>query len=168
MAPLRNRVLRLTRPEAPPPSDVLTNAEVGRRVILGGTQRAVAFVAANLLTVAGAVVLLRYLGVDNYGRYGTVLALVGVVQGISDAGLTATGTRELALCETDAERRDMLAHILGLRVALTAFGVVHRDCVCGARGLRRRPRARHVPGRHRRIPDERADRDDASARRRAA
>jgi O-antigen/teichoic acid export membrane protein len=66
---------------------------------------------------------LRYLGVEDYGRYGTVLALVGVVQGISDAGLTATGTRELALCKTDAERRDVLAHIVGLRVALTALGV---------------------------------------------
>ena len=79
--------------------------------------------AANLLTVAGAVVLLRYLGVADFGRYGTVIALIGVVQGISDAGLTATGTRELALYDTDAERRDVLAHVFGLRVTLTAAGV---------------------------------------------
>jgi GT2 family glycosyltransferase/O-antigen/teichoic acid export membrane protein len=123
MAPARNRVLGLVRPAAPARPDVLTDLRVGQRVILGGAQRAAAFVAANLLTVAGAVVLLRYLGVENFGRYGTVLALVGVVQGISDAGLTATGTRELALCETDAERRDVLSHVLGLRVALTGAGI---------------------------------------------
>ena len=29
--------------------------------------------------------LLRYLGVEEFGRYGIVLALVGLVQGISDA-----------------------------------------------------------------------------------
>lgn len=121
--PARNRVLRLARPAEPVEAGVLSDEQVGQRVILGGAQRATAFVAANLLTVAGAVVLLRYLGVEEFGRYGTVLALVGVVQGISDAGLTATGTRELALCETDAERRDVLGHILGLRVVLTAAGV---------------------------------------------
>ena len=96
-------------------------------MILGGAQRAAAFVVANLVTVVGAVVLLRYLGVEDFGRYGTVLALIGVVQGISDAGLTATGTRELALCRTDAERRDVLAHIVGLRVVLTAAGVARRS-----------------------------------------
>ena len=118
--------------------DVLSDEQVGERVIRGGAQRAAAFVAANLLTVAGAVVLLRYLGVEDFGRYGTVIALVGVVQGISDAGLTATGTRELALCETDAERRDVLAHVLGLRVALTA-AARRRDSLCRAGRLRRRP-----------------------------
>jgi GT2 family glycosyltransferase/O-antigen/teichoic acid export membrane protein len=123
LEPARNRVLRLARPARPVEPDVLSDEQVGQRVVLGGAQRAAAFVAANLLTVAAAVVLLRYLGVEEFGRYGTVLALVGVVQGISDAGLTATGTRELALCETDAERRDVLAHVLGLRVALTAIGV---------------------------------------------
>jgi GT2 family glycosyltransferase/O-antigen/teichoic acid export membrane protein len=123
LEPARNRVLRLARPSQPVEPGVLTDEQVGQRVIAGGAQRAAAFVAANLLTVAGAVVLLRYLGVGDFGRYGTVLALIGVVQGISDAGLTATGTRELSLCETDAERRDVLAHILGLRVALTAVGV---------------------------------------------
>ena len=123
IAPARNRVLGITRPAAPIHADVLTDERVGSRVIRGGAQRALALVIANLVTVLGAVVLLRYLGVEDVGRYGTVLALVGVVQGISDAGLTATGTRELALCETDAERRDVLAHVLALRVALTAAGV---------------------------------------------
>ena len=103
---------------------MLTDDQVGSRVIRGGAQRGVALVVANLLTVAGAMVLLRHLGVEEFGRYGTVIALVGVVQGFSDAGLTATGTRELALCETEAERRDVLAHVLGLRVALTAAGIV--------------------------------------------
>jgi GT2 family glycosyltransferase/O-antigen/teichoic acid export membrane protein len=121
--PARNRLLRIARPSQPVRPDVLSNEQVGERVIRGGAQRAAAFVAANLLTVAGAVVLLRYLGVADFGRYGTVMALVGIVQGISDAGLTATGTRELAICETDAERRDVLAHVLGLRVVLTAAGV---------------------------------------------
>jgi GT2 family glycosyltransferase/O-antigen/teichoic acid export membrane protein len=123
VAPARNRILGLVRPSGPRRADVLTDAQVGERVILGGVQRAAAFVVANLVTVVGAVVLLRYLGLQDFGRYGTVLALIGVVQGISDAGLTATGSRELALCRTDAERRDVLAHILGLRVALTAAGV---------------------------------------------
>ena len=123
LAPLRNRILSVVRGSGPRGSGVLTDGAVGQLVILGGAQRAAAFVVANLITVVGAVVLLRYLGVEDFGRYGTVLALIGVVQGISDAGLTATGTRELALCRTDAERRDVLAHIVGLRVVLTAAGV---------------------------------------------
>ena len=59
-------------------------------------QRATGFVAVNLLTAIGAVVLLRYLGVEDFGRYGTVLALLSIVYGISDAGLTMTASRELA------------------------------------------------------------------------
>jgi len=107
-----------------PISGVLSDEQVGQRVIFGGAQRAIGFVVANLLTIGAAVVLLRFLGVGDFGRYGTVLALVGVVQGISDAGLTATGSRELALAGSPHERREILAHVLGLRVALTGAGVV--------------------------------------------
>ncbi len=103
---------------------VLSDENVGRRVIHGGAQRAVGFVIANLLTAGSAVILLRYLGVDSFGRYGTVLALVGIVYGISDMGLTATGTRELSLAATVAERRDVMAHILGLRILVTSLGVL--------------------------------------------
>jgi O-antigen/teichoic acid export membrane protein len=114
----------LTSDESSIDASLLSDEQVGRRVIQGGAQRAAGFFAANLFTAASAVILLRYLGVDAFGRYGTVLALVGIVYGISDLGLTATGTRELALCETLKERHDVLAHILGLRILVTGLGVL--------------------------------------------
>jgi O-antigen/teichoic acid export membrane protein len=102
---------------------VLSDEQIGRRVIHGGTQRALGFLFSNLLTAVGAVILLRYLGVGRFGRYGTVLALVGIVYGVSEAGLTATGSRELSLCTTDSQRREVLAHILGLRIVITGVGL---------------------------------------------
>jgi O-antigen/teichoic acid export membrane protein len=71
--------------------------------------------------MVGAVLLLRHLGVDDFGRYGTVMALLGIVQGISDAGLTMTGSRELAV-RAGEERRELLAHLLGLRILVTGAG----------------------------------------------
>lgn len=106
-----------------PISGVLTGADVGGRVMRGGAQRAFGFVLSNLLTVAGAVLLTRHLGVEDFGRFGTVMALLAVVQGLADAGLTATGAREMSLLDEPAERRELLSHILGLRVLLTAVGV---------------------------------------------
>src|SRR4051812_32236301 len=113
----------MASPGAPPRTGVLADEHVGRRVVHGGAQRALGFVLANLLTVAGAVVLLRYLGVSEFGRYGTVMALLAVVQGVSDAGLTVTGTRQLAFVDDEARRREILAHVLGLRIVLSAVGV---------------------------------------------
>ncbi len=99
------------------------DADVGSRVVQGGFQRSAGFVATNLLSVAGAVLLLRYLGLDDFGRFGVVMALVNVVYGISDAGLSLTGSRELAILPNDAARRTMLSHLLAMRIALTGVGV---------------------------------------------
>lgn len=97
--------------------------DVSRRVVRGGAARVAGFVASNLFAAAGAVVILRYLGVTEFGRYGTVIALVAIVQGITDAGLSVTGTRELSLAASAGDRRRMLAHLVGLRVILTGVGV---------------------------------------------
>ena len=96
---------------------------VADQVVRGGVQRATGFVATNLLTAIGAVALLRHLGVEDFGRYGTVIALLSIVQGVSDAGLTMTATRELSLRESD-RRRELLAHVLGLRIVLTGAAVL--------------------------------------------
>jgi O-antigen/teichoic acid export membrane protein len=105
------------RPAAEPGDDV------SGRVVRGGAMRAAGFVASNLLAAAGAVVILRYLGVTEFGRYGVVMALVAIVQGVTDAGLSVTGTRELALVRTPEDRRRVLAHLVGLRIVLTGVGI---------------------------------------------
>lgn len=109
--------------DSAPPEDVLSGDDVAGHVVRGGVQRAGGFIAANLLTAAASILLLRHLGVAGFGRFGTVMALVAIVQGVSDAGLTTTGSREIAVRRTAEERRDVLAHVLGLRIVLTAVGV---------------------------------------------
>ena len=56
------------------------------RVVRGGIQRVGGFILLNVAGAFGAVLLLRHLGVDDYGRYGTVTALLTIVYGVSDAG----------------------------------------------------------------------------------
>jgi O-antigen/teichoic acid export membrane protein len=103
---------------------VLTDAHVSRRVVRGGGVRFVGFALINLMGAVGSVLLLRYLGVVDYGRYGTVISLMAVASGIADAGLTVTGSRELALL-APAERRALLGSMLSIRVVLSvAFTLV--------------------------------------------
>lgn len=110
--------------EAPArPHNRASEGDVSGVVVRGSVLRIGSMVATNVLVALGAVLLLRYLGVDEFGRYGTVMALVAIVQGVTDAGLTMTGTREMSLVHGE-ERRRLLAHVLGLRIVLTGVGVV--------------------------------------------
>jgi O-antigen/teichoic acid export membrane protein len=108
--------------EAPPVDDTLRGAGVGARLVRGGIQRSAAFVATNLLTAVGSVFLLRRLGVAGFGRYGTVMAITAIVLGVTDAGLTVTGSRELALRD-GPQRHRLLSNIVGARLVFTAAGV---------------------------------------------
>jgi len=108
----------------PSESSALSGPDVGRRVVRGGAVRVVGFAASNLFAAAGAVVALRYLGVEEFGRYGTVMALVAIVQGITEAGLSVTGTREVSLAGSAEDRRGLLAHVVGLRIVFTGAGVL--------------------------------------------
>jgi O-antigen/teichoic acid export membrane protein len=97
---------------------------LSERVVRGGAARVAGFAVVNLLGAAGAAVLARALGVEGLGRYGTVLALVTVLGGITDAGLTVTGSRELALLDDAARRRALLGAMLGARLALAVLAFV--------------------------------------------
>jgi O-antigen/teichoic acid export membrane protein len=99
-------------------ADVLSGEDVSRRVVRGGAIRFVGFGVVNLLGVVSALILLRYLGVVDYGRYGTVLALIAIASGLADAGMTVVGSRELALRSPGEERRRLVAMMVGLRVTL--------------------------------------------------
>ena len=108
-----------------PPIDVLRSPKAGALIIRGGAIRSTGYAISAALGAATSVFLLRGLGVDDFGRYATVGALLAIVSVVSDAGLTAIGTRELSLQKTAEERERLLANLVALRLclALTAIAV---------------------------------------------
>lgn len=103
-------------------TDILRTGEAGGRVIRGGALRGAGYAAGILFGAGTSVLLLRHLGVEDFGRYGIVVALLGIVSAVTDAGLTAVGSRELAILPA-AERPALLRNLVGLRIALTLAGV---------------------------------------------
>ena len=67
-------------------TDVLRTGEAGGKVIRGGALRGAGYAAGILLGAGTSVLLLRHLGVEDFGRYGIVIALLGIVSAVTDAG----------------------------------------------------------------------------------
>jgi O-antigen/teichoic acid export membrane protein len=103
--------------------DILTSSEAGGKVIRGSFMRVAANVVGLLLGLATATLLLRHLGVEDSGRYVTVLSLVGIAVSIVDTGLNVTASSELARREPSA-RRPLLANILGQRLLVASVALV--------------------------------------------
>jgi O-antigen/teichoic acid export membrane protein len=105
------------------PRDLLDTPDAGPAAIRGGALRIAGYGAGVLLSVGSAALLFRHLGVEDGGRYVTVLALVSIVQGLTDVGLTSIGVREVAVREGE-DRRRLVRSVIGLRIVLTSLGVV--------------------------------------------
>jgi O-antigen/teichoic acid export membrane protein len=107
---------------AVPPTDILDRPEAGAKVIRGGAIRAITFVTTILLTGLTVPLMTRHLGVADFGRFVTASSVVMIVAGVTEFGLSGIGTREYALA-SPAERRALLANLLGLRSVLTLAGL---------------------------------------------
>ncbi len=103
--------------------DVLDSAEAGGRVVRGGVVRAGTYVFMMVLSVLSAALLTRHLGVVRFGQYTTVISLVAVVATVTDAGMSVIGVREFSV-RTGSDRDEFMRDLLGLRMALTTFGVL--------------------------------------------
>jgi len=102
-------------------TDLLDTAEAGPAAIRGSAFRIGGFVAGTLFGFAAFALLARHLGVDDIGQYSVVVALVTVVGGLTDLGLTAIGVRELST-RTGAGRTHFARNLLGLRLVLGIVG----------------------------------------------
>jgi O-antigen/teichoic acid export membrane protein len=100
------------------PYDVLRSPRAGALVIRGGVIRSAGYALGALLGAGTSVFLLRGLGVEDFGRFATVSALLAIVSVLSDAGLTAIGTRELSVLANRAERESLLRNLIALRLWL--------------------------------------------------
>lgn len=105
------------------PSDLLDSRAAGPIAARGGLMRAGGYVLAMLLGILSAPLMIRHLGVEDYGRYVTVLSLVAVVAGLSEAGVAAIALREYAARSGGGDRANVMRELLGIRIALTFAGV---------------------------------------------
>lgn len=103
--------------------DLLSSPEAGGRVVRGGLIRGIGFGIGVLLAAGTSALLLRHLGVHDFGRYGAVAALLGIVGGVGDAGLTAIGSRDLSLVH-GSERARMMRNLVTLRLVITPVGIL--------------------------------------------
>jgi len=92
-------------------------------MIRGGAIRTIGYAVTVALGAAISVFLLRGLGVDQFGRYATVAALLAIVSTLSDTGSTAIGTRELSLRQPGSERDALVQDLVAIRILLAVGGL---------------------------------------------
>jgi O-antigen/teichoic acid export membrane protein len=104
-------------------SDLLDTPAAGPTAIRGAAVRLVGYGISVLLGLAAMAVLFRHLGVEDGGRYVTIIALVALFGGITDAGLATIAVRELTV-SSGADRDAVFRSLLGLRVVTAFVGAV--------------------------------------------
>jgi O-antigen/teichoic acid export membrane protein len=119
-------------PSTRAPGDPIETA-AGAAVIRGSALRTLGYGAGVVLNLVSVPLLVRHLGVVDFGRYVTVIALVTIVGGATDAGLGTMGLREHATGALERRTR-VLRDLLGLRLALTGAGVAGAIVFAAAAG----------------------------------
>ena len=79
--------------------------------------------ATVVLSLAGVIVLTRYLEPDRFGQYQTVASLMVVVAAVTDVGMATLGVREYSQ-RRGRDRFEFIRMLLGLRLVLSVIGVV--------------------------------------------
>lgn len=101
-----------------PDDDVLRpGGGAGKKVIHGSALRLGANLANLVFALATATLLLRHLGVEESGRYVTVMSLVGIAMAIVDQGLNVSASKDLTVAPRE-ERRALLANVVGQRIVV--------------------------------------------------
>jgi O-antigen/teichoic acid export membrane protein len=116
-----------------PGGDILDSREAGPRIIRGGVVRGAGHVVNNLIALLGVVLVTRYLGVADFGRFQTVLSLITVVGTVTDAGMSTLGIREYAQ-RSGAVREELMRSLLGLRLVLTLAGAAAAAAIAAGIG----------------------------------
>lgn len=99
------------------PVDVLDTPQAGPAAIRGGALRAGAHAIGIGLALISAPLLIRHLGVEDFGRYVLIGSIVATLGGVLDAGLTSIAQREYVV-RHGAGRERVMRDLLGLRLLL--------------------------------------------------
>ena len=104
-------------------ADLLDTDAAGGVAIRGGALRVAGYAVGVGVSVLSSALLLRHLGVAATGEYVTVLSLVSLTAGVTEAGLAAIGVRELSTL-ADGAAQSFFRGLCGLRLACIAVGAL--------------------------------------------
>lgn len=117
----------MTTPEARPapetPADLVGSSNAGPVALRGSVMLGASYAASIALSLISVPLLIRHLGISGFGRYTTVVAIVTIVNGLSDAGLFNIALREWST-RTGEDRARLMRNLLGIRLALSGVGVL--------------------------------------------
>jgi O-antigen/teichoic acid export membrane protein len=102
------------------PTSVLDEPTAGGKIIRGGLLRTLAYGAGVALGIVSAALMTRHLGVEDFGRYVTVFAIVTVAASLSEVGMSNIGIREYSVREGE-DRDALMRNLLGLRLTLATL-----------------------------------------------
>jgi len=103
--------------------DLVGSPAAGPAALRGSALRSGGYAATVLLSLISAPLLIRHLGIEAFGRYTTVVAIVTVISGLTDAGLLNVALREWAT-RTGRDRAETMRSLLGIRIELSCAGVL--------------------------------------------
>jgi O-antigen/teichoic acid export membrane protein len=103
--------------------DLLDTPAAGVAAIRGGALRIAGYALGVAVSVVSSALLLRHLGVVGTGEYVTVLSLVTLAGGVTEAGLAAIGVHELSTLPPSLAR-SFFRSLSGLRLVCISIGVL--------------------------------------------
>lgn len=113
----------MTGPSGDAAVDPLDSAGADAATMRGGALRVVAWTLGASLSLVSLPLLVRHLGVSEFGRYIAVISIVNIAALASDLGLTGLALREWSAARRDA-RASVMRTLLGLRLALAIAGAL--------------------------------------------
>jgi O-antigen/teichoic acid export membrane protein len=88
----------------------------------GGLLRTASFAGSLLVGLVAAPLLVRHLGDVEFGRYSTAMAIIAIVVGLTEGGVSTIALRELSVARGLEERKRLMSDLLGLRLVLSTAG----------------------------------------------
>ena len=113
--------------------DALVMPGAGQTAIRGGAIRVVGYAAGILLSLVSATLVIRHLGVAQFGRYVTTVSVVTISASLLEGGVMWMAVREYTVLK-GSEREAVMRDLLGLRLVLTitaAVGAIGFGLVAG-------------------------------------
>lgn len=110
-----------------PAATAQVSPDAGAIALRGGAIRVAGYVAGVLISLGAATILVRHLGIPGFGRYVTVMSLIALVGGVTEAGTYVYGIREFT-ARAASDRQMFMSNLLTMRLGLAAVGAALAVC----------------------------------------